>query len=63
MKIFSSWIYYFFKTKSEKFPIQVTEQLYAIKSIKDTIHFSMLASPRDQGNSFEVRKYDEETIL
>ena len=27
------------------------------KSIKDTINFSMLASPRDQGNTFEIRKY------
>jgi len=28
------------------------------KSIKDTINFSMLASPRDKGNTFEIRKYE-----
>jgi AAA15 family ATPase/GTPase len=28
------------------------------KSIKDTIHFSMLSSSKDEGNSFEVRKYE-----
>ena len=28
------------------------------KSIKDTINFSMLGSSKDQGNSFEIRKYE-----
>ena len=28
------------------------------KSIKDTIYFSMLGSSKDQGNSFEIRKYE-----